>query len=188
MPRLFSYVVDHDHGLAPNPTGGLCTLAKCKYGTKRRNIIELAEEGDWIAGTGGADRGKSAGHGKLIYAMRIDHKMPLSEYCRAYQEKRLDAEHDIDEDGRFALLSRHFYYFGRNAVDLSEIPQNYLDHEFEKKGPGHRSDFSPAFIEEFTNWLQKNFAAGVHGLSCQPLPNQHVSPCSPKIRRKKSCR
>ena len=28
MPKLFSYVVDHDLGFAPNPFGGFCTLAK----------------------------------------------------------------------------------------------------------------------------------------------------------------
>ena len=70
-PRLFSYVVDHDYGFAPNPFGGICTLAKCKYGSKKRNIVEMAERRDWIAGTGGADLSKSAGHGKLIYAMRV---------------------------------------------------------------------------------------------------------------------
>jgi hypothetical protein len=26
---LFSYVVDHDLGIAPNPVCGLCTLAHC---------------------------------------------------------------------------------------------------------------------------------------------------------------
>ncbi len=60
MPKLYSYVVDHDYGYAPCPFGG-CTLAKCKYGTikcktgTRRNIVELAEEGDWIAGLGIAE-------------------------------------------------------------------------------------------------------------------------------------
>jgi hypothetical protein len=88
MPRLFSYVVDHDYGYAPCPFGGFCTLAKCKYGTikckngTRRNIVELAEEGDWIAGTGGADLDKSAGHSKLIYAMRVDERISLPKVRR----------------------------------------------------------------------------------------------------------
>ena len=106
MPKLYSYVVDHDLGFAPNPFGGCCTLAKCKFGTKKRNIVEMAEEGDWIAGTGGADLSKSAGHGKLIYAMRVDDKIPLAEYCRAYNGNRVDAENEVIEDGRFALISR----------------------------------------------------------------------------------
>jgi len=81
MARLFSYVVDHDHGFAPHPNGQYCTLAKCKYGSRRyKNIVELAKKGDWIVGTGGANLSKSAGHGKLIYAMRVDKKLPLADY------------------------------------------------------------------------------------------------------------
>jgi hypothetical protein len=83
MPKLFSYVVDHDYGFAPSPFGGFCTLAKCKYGSRKRNIVEMARKGDWIAGTGGADLRKSAGHGTLIYAMRVDEIVPLNENCLA---------------------------------------------------------------------------------------------------------
>ena len=50
-------------------------MAKCKFGTRNRNIVEMAEKDDWIAGTGGADLKKNAGHGKLIYAMRVDEKV-----------------------------------------------------------------------------------------------------------------
>ena len=184
MPKVFSYVVDHDHGYAPNPFGGFCTLAKCKYGKKKRNIVELVQEGDWIAGTGGADLKKSAGHGRLIYAMRVDQKMSLSEYCQAYQGKRVDAEHVVSEDGRFALISRHFFYFGRNAIDISEIPQDHLDHDFEKKGPGHRSDFSQEFIEDFVSWLEATFKRGVHGPPCKPLADYTAPSCKPKVKRK----
>ena len=91
MPKLYSYVVDHDHGFAPCPFGGFCTLAKCKYGTKKRNIVEMADEGDWIAGTGGV-KAESAGHGKLIYAMRVDEKIPLADYCRGNKGHRIDAD------------------------------------------------------------------------------------------------
>src|SRR5688500_18551346 len=97
MPKLFSYVVDHDLGFAPNPFGGFCTLAKCKYSSDFKwNIVELAEQGDWVAGTGGADLTKSAGHGKFVYAMRVDEIVPLDEYCEAYQGGRVDAEPEVD--------------------------------------------------------------------------------------------
>ena len=187
MPKLFSYVVHHDHGYAPNPSGRLCSLAKCKYGTTKPNIVELAEVGDWIAGTGGSDLKISAGHGKLIYAMRVDDKVPLAAYCQAYENQRIDANHNISEEGRFAILSKHFYYFGRNAVNVSEIPQKHLDHPFEKKGPGHRSDFSEEFIEEFASWLKRTFRPGVHGLPCQPHPATTIPSCKPKVKRKKRC-
>ena len=161
MAKLFSYVVDHDYGYAPNPEKGLCTLAKCKYGTKKRNIVEIAQVGDWLAGTGGADPKKSAGHGKLVYAMRVDDKTTLGDFCRS--NDRIDATYDIPVKGRSALLSGHFFYFGRNAIKISEIPTEHLDYEFEKTGPGYRCDFSEEFVEDFANWLQDNFKTGVHG-------------------------
>ena len=128
MPKLFSYVVDHDCGYAPYPFGGFCTLAKCKYGTiktkhgTRRNIVELADEGDWIAGTGGVVLDKSAGHGKLIYAMRVDEKISLREYCQGNRGNRIDAEYDVAVEGRFALISFHYFYFGRKPSTSPTSP------------------------------------------------------------------
>ena len=57
MSALFSYVVDRDLGFAPNPYGGFCTLAHCKFSISgKKKIVELAKIGDWIAGTGGLVR------------------------------------------------------------------------------------------------------------------------------------
>lgn len=93
LPKLYSYVVEHDYGSAPNPFGGFCTLAKCKYGSgSKRNIVELAEAWDWIAGTGGADLKKSAEHDKLVYAMRVDEFVPLDDYCKAHKGDRIHAK------------------------------------------------------------------------------------------------
>jgi hypothetical protein len=79
--KLFSYVVDHDLGFAPNPYLGYCTLVHCKFSDAegRRNIVELAEIGDWILGTDGSNR-QSAGNGKLIYLMRVDEKPTFEEF------------------------------------------------------------------------------------------------------------
>jgi hypothetical protein len=195
MPKLFSYVVDHDQGYAPNPEGGFCTLAKCKYGTVkskngsiRRNIVELTEEGDWIAGTGGADIQKTAGHGKLIFAMRVDEKIPLEEYCQGNEGSRIDASHDIPEKDRLALMSYHFFYFGQNAIDVSEIPRKHLDHPFEKTGPGHRCDFTEEFVEDFARWLKATFKVGVHGPPCRPHSELRLARCPSQVRRKTSAR
>jgi len=170
MPRLFSYVVDHDHGFAPNPCDGLCTLAKCKFGSNGwKNIIELAKEGDWIVGTGGANLKKSAGRGKLVYAMIVNEKKTLAEYCLSYGQKRIDAGSEKNDDGRFALMSRHFFYFGRNAI---QIPKRFEG--IEKKGPGFRSKFSDKLICDFVNWLEMNFTGGVHGAPCMPDPDIRI--------------
>lgn len=188
MARLFSYVVDHDLGFAPNPFGGICTLAKCKYGSKKRNIVEMAEVGDWIAGTGGADLRKSAGHGKLVYAMRVDDKIPLAEYCRAYQGSRVDAEHEVIHVGRYALISQHFFYFGRNAIEISKIPRKHLGHRFEKKGPGYRCDFSEEFVEDFATWLKAAFQRGIHGPPCKPKSGEPTQRCRRLVKRRQTCR
>ncbi len=81
--KMYSYVVEHDYGLSPNPTRGFCTLAFCKFseGGDRRNVVEMAEVGDWVVGTGGKSR-LSAGHGKLVYAMLVTEKMTLQDYFR----------------------------------------------------------------------------------------------------------
>jgi hypothetical protein len=81
MTRLFSYVVEHDLGFSPNPFGGYCTLAHCKFrrSPRRRNVVELATKGDWVVGTGGASQ-KSSGHRTLIYAMKVTDKLTLQQY------------------------------------------------------------------------------------------------------------
>jgi hypothetical protein len=187
MPRrLYSYVVDHDYGFAPNPFGGLCTLAKCKYGVRKRNIVEMVKPGDWITGTGGADLQKSAGHGKIVFAMRVDEKIPLAAYCEKFNGVRVDARFDFDEEEgeRYALVSNHFFYFGRNAIDISEIPDGHLDHPFEKKGPGYRCDFSQAFIDDFTEWLETTFHRGVHGPPCKRVRWVSKPKCPSHVRRR----
>ncbi len=180
MPKLFSYVVDHDHGFAPNPCDGFCTLAKCKFGKK--NITELAQKGDWIVGTGGANLKKSAGHGNLIYAMKVDDKIPLAEYCHAYGGKRIDADHVENEDDRSVLTSNHFFYFGRNAIP---IPKRFGE-DFEKRGRGYRSNFTDELVEKFAKWLEANFTIGVNGAPCKPHPDIRIRlSCESKSKQKR---
>ena len=50
MPPLFSYVVAHDGGSAPNPFWGVCTLVICKPDIRR-----VAQIDNWIVGTGCKD-------------------------------------------------------------------------------------------------------------------------------------
>lgn len=38
---LYSYVVAHDFGFAPNPFDGLCTLATCKPDIRKRPPSEI---------------------------------------------------------------------------------------------------------------------------------------------------
>lgn len=161
MTTLFSYVVHHDYGLSPNPSGGYCTLAFCKF---RRsdgmpNIVELAKVGDWVAGTGGKSV-LSAGHGKLVYAMRVTEKLTLPEYFRDPRFRRRDGNVPewAGEGDMFALVSDHFYYSGASAPNLL--------HPIEKRGPGFRNRFPPALVQRFTDWLEAEYTVGVHGMPC----------------------
>lgn len=170
MTRLFSYVVGHDVGFAPNPFDGYCTLARCKYkreGARHRNIVELAEIGDWVAGTGG-ERETSAGNGKLIYAMRVDEKLTLADYfCdERFQGRKGNTPDESHRTDTYALVSQHFFYFGNNAIDVGAIPKGHLAHPFEKRGPGYRSDFGEEFIADFVEWLERSYTTGIHGDPC----------------------
>lgn len=70
--RLFSYVVARDYGFAPNPFGGVCTLATCKP-----NIRQNAMVGDWIAGLASVDYCRVP---SLVYVMRVDEVLTYDAY------------------------------------------------------------------------------------------------------------
>lgn len=178
--KLYSYVVQHDTGHAPNPYFGVCTLCRCKYRKSpngRRNIVELAKEGDWVVGTGGADKRKSAGHGKLIYAMRVDEKLTREEY---YADRRFAKKRPVEQGTyakrqgdnvrpgsffkkheQFALISLHFYYFGARAI---HIPKKMFP-QLEKRGPGFRADFDEP--KRLVKWLERHYKRGKYGEPCQ---------------------
>jgi hypothetical protein len=178
MARLFSCVVEHDEGRSPNPFGRYCTLAHCKFsGTgKRANIIELANDGDWVVGTGGANLRKSCGHGTIVYAMKVTDKLPLKEYLSARKFRgRVDCHDGPRSSKRFALISEDFYYFGRMA---KPIPSRFnKPHRFEKRGPGFRSDFDEAFVDSFVSWLRTFFKRGRQGDPVRGIPTEQRLTC-----------
>lgn len=71
---IFSYVVRHDSGFAPNPFHGYCTLATCKP-----DIRKTAQVGDWIVGTGSASQEIKRG-GFIVHAMRVTEILSTSDY------------------------------------------------------------------------------------------------------------
>jgi hypothetical protein len=176
---LYSYVVEHDNGHAPNPYFGVCTLCRCKFREhpgRPKNVVELAGIGDWIVGTGGGNRKRSTGHGTLVYAMRVDEKLTRKQYyldARFARKKPAPGSYartqgdNVQPDGTFeqneqyALVSRHFYYFGADAV---AIPKRFA--VVEKRGPGFKSRFQSVDIDAVIEWLTKSYAPGKHGEPC----------------------
>ncbi len=185
MAKLFSYVVDHDTGGAPNPYGGLCTLVHCKRRgqSRNRNIVELAEEGDWIIGTGGQGK-KSSGNGTVVYIMRVEEKIPFGDYLRVPRFRGRRDRVDHGHGNQYALISKTFFYFGRNAISVNEIPQAGVDHPIEKKGPGFRKDFPEWFVRQFAAWVQRKYKAGMYGEPCAPDSMEDTRKC--RCRRKAS--
>jgi len=78
--NLFSYKIEHDFGLAPNPFGGYCTLAVCKGQIRSNKRLEI---GDWIIGTGSRALERVSGKVQmphLIYAMQVEEKLNFNQY------------------------------------------------------------------------------------------------------------
>src|SRR5688572_11205556 len=79
--HLFSYILPHDSGFAPNPFGRVCTLACCKPVIRR-----TASPDDWVIGSTPAPNS-----GRLVYAMRITRALTFDLYWHAYPDKRPSA-------------------------------------------------------------------------------------------------
>ena len=182
LPDLFSYVVPTDSGFAPNPYGGFCTLACCKP-----KIRQYANVGDWIIGTTPAPEKE-----KLVYAMRIDRGLTfdlyweLPEYdCKkpnkdngcgdniykmgaggqlvqvqnlSHSEKNIKTDTSVNR----VLISKTFYYFGVNSVEIPKkfrsLIQTTQGHK-RIKPTSDRYDIVTLFIE----WLQTSFKQGING-------------------------
>ncbi|MCD5970744.1 Nmad2 family putative nucleotide modification protein [Pseudomonas quasicaspiana] len=182
MPRIYSYVITHDHGFAPNPHGGLCTLATCKPVIRRS-----AQIGDWLFGTGSKSLHLE---GSLIYAAEIDAICTLAEYgadpkyaskrpsatqdeasrhgdniyFKAYDgewTQRKNIHHDSsqaqrDLSGLNVLIASRFWYFGSSP---EKIPCHLL--HIIKKGPGHKCDSSFESLTLMQDWLSF-FSPGIN--------------------------
>ena len=84
IERLFTYKVMFDGGTAPNPFGGVCTLAICKPAIRR-----VAKPGDLIVGLApGYD-------GRIVYCMQVTDKKSWKDYIEICTNKaaRLQPEY-----------------------------------------------------------------------------------------------
>ncbi|MBU6399086.1 MAG: hypothetical protein KGS61_02100 [Verrucomicrobia bacterium] len=169
-PLLFSYVVDHDLGYAPNPFYRSCILSHCKFDKsgRRSNLIESARKGDWIVGTGGKSN-RTAPHGKIIFAMQVEEKPAIgnlfSDERFARQVRKAGYRHVAHvpngTHGKWFLVAfKHFYYFGRDAIDIPSRfrcwhQAGWPTQRLEKLGPRYKRNFSPEFIQSFVHWIKR---------------------------------
>lgn len=72
MPHVHVYAVTYDLGFAPNPFGGVCSLACCKPEIRR-----TAQLGDWVVGLTGTKLPPAL---RLVFAMKVTRISDFDEY------------------------------------------------------------------------------------------------------------
>ncbi len=189
--RLFTYVIDHDLGFAPNPFHGVCSLAACKP-----RIRLFAQLGDYVIGTGSAPNRLD---GRLSYWMRIDE---IVDFDRYWSDPRFRRRRPVMNG---SLMQRHGDNIYHRDVDGSWIQADSFHSEADgspslpnlkrdtgstsrvllgrdyaywgKDGPsvpdrfsqfvhstqGHKVRFPPPEVETFVAWLRSMPERGLIG-------------------------
>ncbi len=191
MPKLFSYTVRHDHGFAPNPFFGFCTLATCKP-----KIRQTAAVGDWIAGGGTKSKGRG---GHLVYAMRVTEAMKFDEYWNdpRFLNKRPDKWTTFEKGfgdniyHRDKTTHRWLQAHSKHSNKCGKVNMRNLRHDtqtdrvliskdfiyFGGDGPliptfrecdlyfgrGHKCQYPVEVVEDFISWIRSFNVAGQCG-------------------------
>jgi len=182
--RLFTYKVAHDGGSAPNPYGGVCTLAICKP-----KIRSVAKRGDVVVGFGCKDD-----QYRIVYCMVVDENLTWEEYIKRCNSNGSDfikdkipkndkdqgdciwldanryikalkswSKHDGSEDfdrdvtnGKKVLIGSKFWYFGSGSKKNSlTIPEGNDLRLIVPRAQGHRSTSNMNFRDAFVEFFNK---------------------------------
>jgi len=115
--NYYSYLVEHDFGLAPNPFGGCCTLTVCKPLIRKSGNLQI---GDWIVGTGSKALSKTFGrklNHHLIYAMQVSEVMSMEAY---WNDNRFRSKKPILNGSRQLIYGDNFYHKDDNGNWIQE--------------------------------------------------------------------
>lgn len=154
--NVFTYVIDHDLGFAPNPFHTACTLACCKP-----RIRKKAELGDIVLGTGAA---LPKLRGYLTYWMQVDEITTFDEY---WKDRRFRNKKPI-------MLGTTMYRYGDNIYHRDGQETYRQEYSFHSMEDG---DVSPGNLTRDTGTtdrvlISRNFAFwGKSGL----LMPEHLS-------------
>ena len=177
MPRLFSYCIPVDDGAAPNPYWDVCTLVICKPVIRRTAEVGDWIVGTGSTRFGFANKVvyamevtekmtmkdydaycRSQLPGKIPDARNPDYTRRVGDCIYDFSTNPATIRKSVhnegnrmtDTNGKYALLSDHFYYFGKNPLDLE--PQLV---DIVKQGQGHRSTSNDPYFHEFVEWILK---------------------------------
>lgn len=117
MLKIYSYVIDHDLGLAPNPFGEYCTLAVCKVKIRKSKNLNI---GDWIIGTGSVKLEKLTKKkyvGKLIYSMKVEEILSFEEY---WEDERFQYKKPVINGSLTSMYGDNIYHKNENGDWIQE--------------------------------------------------------------------
>lgn len=146
--KIYSYMIDHDYGLAPNPFGKYCTIAVCKPCLRKSKNLKI---GDWIIGTGSKSLEKSSGLkcvSKLIYAMQVSEILDLNSY---WLDPRFQYKKPVMNGTLATIFGDNFYYLdeNRNWVQIDCTHKNkdgfYNEEHFRKDTLGKNALIAEVF-------------------------------------------
>jgi len=178
--KLCSYTLLYDDGAAPNPYGGICTLAV------RKPAVRLAAEvDDWIAGLGSVKSPLGDISDHLVYAMKITSKLTLKDYdqfCKTFLPKKLPDWRNRDyrrrmgdciynyisgsdpkmrasihtEENRERDLSGEYALLSKQFYYFGNKPVKLPDElrPIMHTSRGHKSESNQPFIESFVEWIE----------------------------------
>lgn len=192
LTRVFSYVVEHDQGFAPNPYGDFCSLANCKP-----KIRTVAAVGDYLLGTGATAEGLQ---NSIIYWMKVSEIVHFDTY---WADPRFSRKKPNLRGSRILRFGDNIYHTGPTGAILQDdsfhsmeggevsIPNLNRDvgttqrvliasdflyfgkrapivpqqlRFLIKKGPGHKCRFSKEHVNLIVDWLESFDERGFVGL------------------------
>jgi hypothetical protein len=189
----FSYKIEHDYGLAPNPFGGFCTIAVCKPTIRANKNLHI---GDWIFGTGSAKL-KNLNH--LIFAMKVEEILLLENY---WDDERFQYKKPVVNGSLVQMYGDNFYHKKKSgkwvqensahSLEGGKVNKKHLEvdtdgknvlisksfyyfgdkaitipepfREICNKGRNMKSSSIPVTVaDKFIQWLQAKHEVGIHG-------------------------
>lgn len=178
MPTLFSYCIPIDDGAAPNPYWGICTLVICKPKIRLTAeegdwVVGTGSVNSPIGDVSGCvvyamkiTRKMTMREYDAFTASRLTQKLPdwknldirrrLGDSIYDFSENAVKQRKGVhskgnmstDLSGQFALLSRHFFYFGDKP---KRLPRTLMP--IVKQGQAHRSKSNSPYVESFVKWI-----------------------------------
>lgn len=185
MPRLFSYTLPYDDGAAPNPFRGICTLAICKPQIRLKASVGDWVVGLGSVNAPSGDMGGKVVYAMRVdqtLSLRDYDRLALTHWpsripnlaseivadrlgdciydfsgAAPVQRPGVHGPADMKTDlrGQNVLISRHYFYFGQNAIPL---PAHLL--ALVHQTQSHKVNANTPFVQPFIEWI--------HSLGLEP--------------------